>query len=295
MYWEYFERTKPRKAKNGIKAQSKRGAFGKSWWAKQWIQVLESFQIGQRLARGRSYARNGQVTSIQIDKGMVTAKVQGSRSGKYSVQIRVKVLSGDDKKRLAALIAEQPIYAAKLLAGEIPQDIESILKPAGLSLFVSKKRDLQTDCSCPDWSNPCKHVAAVYYLIGEQFDNDPFLIFKLRGLDREELLGMIGDLASDYVQDVDTASTDSSTDDTRDPSDLPAEPLTANAESFWNGSKPADDIFTEVRIPQIAATLPKRLGQFTFWQGREDFLPFMESIYSTASSTGLKIFLSDND
>ena len=89
-------------------------------------------------------------------------------------------------------LARQAIFAAKLLAGEMPQDIETVFEEAGLSLFPAKLGDLETDCSCPDWSNPCKHIAAVYYLLGEEFDRDPFLIFTLRGMDRDELVALLG-------------------------------------------------------------------------------------------------------
>src|SRR3990172_10884459 len=180
------------KAKGGIKAQTKRGAFGESWWARRWVEVLESFQIGARLARGRKYARQGQVTDIQIEEGKVTAHIQGSRSRPYSVTIGVKTLTEAQWKKVAGRFGKEPRYAAKLLAGEIPTDIEDVFRDAGLTLFPSRSQDLATDCSCPDWSNPCKHIAAVYYLLGEEFDRDPFLIFRLRGMSRGGLVGLLG-------------------------------------------------------------------------------------------------------
>lgn len=146
-YYGYYPPSTPRKVKGGIKAQSKRGGFGQSWWAKQWIAVLESFQIGQRLARGRSYARGGQVVSINIEKGSVTASVQGSRPTPYDVEIHVKALSAAAWKKLAKNLSAQAIFAAKLLAGEMPQDIEGAFKEAGFSLFPDKLGDLRTECS----------------------------------------------------------------------------------------------------------------------------------------------------
>src|SRR3990172_8441611 len=182
-YWDndfYFWRRRrpsvPRKAKGGIKAQSKRGTFGESWWARRWIAVLESFNIGARLGRGRSYARRGQVLSIEIDKGKVSAKVQGSRPKPYNIKLEVKTLSASDWQKLANILSRQAIFSAKLLMGEMPLDIEKVFGEAGLSLFPEKLKDLETVCSCPDWSNPCKHIAAVYYLLAEEFERDPFLI-----------------------------------------------------------------------------------------------------------------------
>src|SRR5215475_7457934 len=192
-YWDWGDyKPKPRiKAKGGIKSQSKRGSFGESWWAKRWIATLESFNIGARLTRGRSYARSGQVVSIDISKGEIKSKVQGSRPKPYDIKIEVKTLSDADWRSLAGALSTQAIFAAKLLAGEMPQEIEEAFAEAKLSLFPEKLRDLETNCSCPDWSNPCKHIAAVYYLVGEEFDRDPFLLFKLRGKGRDEFIKLL--------------------------------------------------------------------------------------------------------
>jgi uncharacterized Zn finger protein len=188
---DYFPRSRPRAAKGGIKAQSKRGTFGESWWAKRWIGVLESFNLEGRLGRGRSYARRGQVLAITVEKGMVTAQVQGSRPSPYRITIKLKVLPKAEWQKLAVVLTQQAIFTAKLLAGEMPQDIETAFREAGLSLFPAKQQDLATDCSCPDWSNPCKHIAAVYYLLGEEFDRDPFVFFKLRGMERKEFIALL--------------------------------------------------------------------------------------------------------
>src|SRR5271169_5718264 len=103
----YYPKSRPRAAKGGIKAQSKRGQFGQSWWAKRWIAVLEGFNIGARLGRGRSYARNGQVLSIDIDKGKVTAKVQGSQSKPYDIAIQVTSLSAAEWTKLIDALSSQ--------------------------------------------------------------------------------------------------------------------------------------------------------------------------------------------
>src|SRR5436305_8918713 len=122
-FYPRYPRSQPRKAKGGIKAQSKQGQFGKSWWAKRWIAVLESFQIGARLGRGRSYARNGQVLSIDVAKGKVTAKVQGSRPKPYDVAIQAQQLTEPEWKMAITALCGQALYLAKLLAGEMPQDV----------------------------------------------------------------------------------------------------------------------------------------------------------------------------
>jgi uncharacterized Zn finger protein len=287
-YWDDYRRFKPsipREAKGGIKAQSKRGTFGESWWARRWIAVLESFNIGARLGRGRSYARRGQVLSIEIDKGKVSGKVQGSRPKPYDVKLQVKTLSVSDWQKLTKVLSRQAIFSAKLLMGEMPLDIEKVFKEAGLSLFPEKLKDLKTACSCPDWSNPCKHIAAVYYLLAEEFDRDPFLIFKLRGMNREDLITMLSRPDKKAIQRKAKAKQESLHKD--------EEGLTSDISKFWNGETISDDIFGEVRIPPIPAALPKRLGSFPFWRGEERFLDTMESIYAKASPVGLSTFLGE--
>jgi uncharacterized Zn finger protein len=272
--WGYFPPSRPRAAKGGIKSQSKRGSFGESWWAKRWISVLEGFNIGARLGRGRSYARKGQVLSIAIDKGIVRAKVQGSRPQPYSVTIKVRVLTDADWEKLAEALSQQALHAAKLLAGEMPQDVETIFQEAGLSLFPKKLGDLDTDCSCPDWSNPCKHIAAVYYLLGEEFDRDPFLIFTLRGKNRDELLAKLGEAAEAIP----------------DEAVMTPEPLSCEPGAFWGFQAP-DDPFGAVEPPRVPAVLPRRLGAFPFWRGDSPYLDALAPIYTSASPRGIDAFL----
>ncbi|HJY84050.1 MAG TPA: SWIM zinc finger family protein [Candidatus Binatia bacterium] len=288
--YDYFPPpSRPRAAKGGIKAQSKRGTFGESWWAKRWIAVLESFHIGARLDRGRSYARRGQVLAISIDKGVVKAKVQGSQPKPYSVTITLKVLSTADWQKLAATLSQQAIYTAKLLAGEMPQDIEQAFRDAKLSLFPAKLQDLETECSCPDWSNPCKHIAAVYYLLGEEFDRNPFLIFKLRGMDRQELVTQLeqgGQKAQCRKKNLQSAIANQQAEIT-----LPREPLVVEVAEFWGSGSLPDDVFGEVRVPPTPAALLKRLGNFPFWRGEERFLSAIEPVYTQASARGVDVFL----
>ncbi len=271
--------SKPRKVKGGIKAQSKRGRFGTTWWGRCWIDTLESFDIGARLGRGRSYARSGQVLSIDVEKGRVTASVQGSRATPYQVVIRMNEHSATDWKKVARALREQPFFAAKLLAGEMPPGFEPLFASEGLSLFPRRGADLKTDCSCPDWSNPCKHIAAVYYLLTEEFDRDPFLLFRLRGMTREELLTRIVGAPKDAG-------------DTRahpEEKVSPPEPVTPDAR-FWQEGALPDDLFGSVRTPPAPAALPKRLGKFPFWRAEERFLEVLEPIYKKASPRGLDLF-----
>ena len=275
-----FEYTRPREARGGIRAQSKRGDFGASWWARRWVQALEKFSMGSRLARGRSYARRGQVVSIDVGPGAVAASVQGSRKRPYRISIAVATLPDSDLHKLQAALAERPAFAASLLAGRMPENIEDAFADVGLSLFPSRESDLETHCSCPDFANPCKHIAAVYLLLGEEFDRDPFLIFRMRGIERDELLG------PDLRKSVEASAWMSPT--------LPPEPLPSDPDAFWRQPEwddNNDDLIGPARVPDTPAALPRQLGRFPFWQGSEEFLPALEAVYARASRTGLELYL----
>jgi uncharacterized Zn finger protein len=179
---------RPRAVEGGLKARSARGAIGQTWWSERFVGVLEHIGLGNRLARGRNYARKGQVISLDIDAGLVSARVQGSRSRPYRVRIGIRAFGKAEWAKLEAELADNAWYTAKLLAGEMPEDIEDVFAVAGLSLFPSAAEDLSMDCSCPDYQVPCKHIAAAFYLLAEAFDTDPFAILAWRGRAREDLL-----------------------------------------------------------------------------------------------------------
>jgi uncharacterized Zn finger protein len=182
--------SRPRPA-DGIRAKSRTGAIGTTWWSQRFIAVLESFDMGARLTRGRRYARAGQVLELGVEPGRVRAFVQGSRAAPYQVSIQVLCLSDKDWARVEEALASRAVFLAKLLAGEMPTDIEQAFTACRLNLFPASPADLTSDCTCPDWANPCKHVAATYYLLAEAFDDDPFLILGWRGRDRAELLARL--------------------------------------------------------------------------------------------------------
>jgi uncharacterized Zn finger protein len=264
-----FEPSTPLIVAGGIRAQSKQGGFGNSWWARRWIAVLDGFQLGARLARGRSYARRGQVLDIQIARGLITANVQGSRPRPYAVEIKINTLSNADVIRLGKGLARQAIFAAKLLAGEMPQDIEQAFAGVGLSLFPARRDDLKTQCSCPDSSNPCKHIAAVYYLMGEAFDRDPFLVFKLRGVERGRLISLLGERTHASVA--------------REKAQDPLEPIECRVEAFWRGQDFPPGWLGPVRTPTLHAALLKRLGSIPFWRSNERLVDALAPSYAEAS------------
>lgn len=254
---KYYPPSRPLPA-DGIKAK---GTFGSSWWAKRWIGALESLGIGSRLTRGRSYARKGQVLDIELKPGQVKAKVQGSQPRPYRVKIELPPLSDEQWERAIDAMAEQAIFAAKLLAGEMPQNIEEAFNHAGVPLFPQSSRDLAADCSCPDWENPCKHIAAVYYLLGERFDEDPFLIFQLRGRSSEQIVEALR--ASRVAA---AASTGGEGEGEAHDTPSQTEPVEVVAQladlldSYYEAGPELETISAHITPPEVEAALLKRLG-----------------------------------
>ncbi len=193
----FFPPSKPRAVEGGLKARSKRGAIAQTWWSERFIGVLEDIGMGNRLQRGRSYARKGQVISLDVDAGSVTAQVQGSRARPYRVRVGLQAFGKAQWANLERELAGNAWYLAKLLAGEMPDDIEDVFEGVGLSLFPASVGELSLDCSCPDWEVPCKHLAATFYLLAESFDDDPFRILAWRGRQREDLLDNLHAARSD--------------------------------------------------------------------------------------------------
>ena len=188
-FWEEGDGYPARKQpapEHGIKVKK----AGTSWWGQRWLGALEA-ALGAdsgRLARGRTYARAGRTHDLEVRKGKVHAQVTGSRSEPYRVSIQLKALSNDTWQHVVAGMAAKAQFTAELLAGEMPQALEDVFRAAGSSLFPRDRADLVTSCSCPDWGDPCKHVAATHYVLGEALDRDPFLLFELRGRNKEQVL-----------------------------------------------------------------------------------------------------------
>lgn len=163
---------------------------GTTWWGQRWISALEEVLRGDsgRLSRGRTYARAGRTHDLEVKGGKVTAKVTGSRPTPYKITIELTQLGEAAWKKVIAAMASKAQFSAELLAGQMPQAIDEAFVEAGVSLFPKQRADLKTNCSCPDWGDPCKHVAATHYVLGEALDRDPFLLFELRGKTKGQVL-----------------------------------------------------------------------------------------------------------
>jgi len=238
--WEDWPPARPIRVDGGIKARSKRGAIGEQWWSRRFISVLESYGMSGRLARGRSYARAGQVLDFELAQGKVTARVQGSRVRPYQVRIGVLPLTTAQWRRVQDRLAGQALFRAKLLAGEMPREIEEVFAECGTPLFPRSAADLDMHCSCPDWEVPCKHLAAVCYVLAEEFDRDPFGMLAWRGKARDELLAALRRIQAGRSGPGQDAATARPAAATGAGLDVPAPPLEDCLEGFWSaGLSPA--------------------------------------------------------
>jgi uncharacterized Zn finger protein len=239
-HWDEWPPAKPIRVDGGIKARSKRGAIGEQWWSRRFISVLESYGMSGRLARGRSYARAGQVLDFELTQGKVTARVQGSRVRPYQVRIGVLPLTTAQWRRVQDRLASQALFRAKLLAGEMPHEIEEVFAECGTPLFPRSAADLDMHCSCPDWGVPCKHLAAVCYVLAEEFDRDPFGMLAWRGKARDDLLTALRRIQAGETGPGRDAPSDRSAPATGAGLDVPAPPLEECLDGFWSpGLSPA--------------------------------------------------------
>ncbi len=159
------------------------------WWVEQWMELIHSYRFKKRLERAWTYAREGNVVSIRFEGRRVHARVQGTDPDPYKVKLWLDVLNDEDWGYVLEALSQKARWSAQLLAGIMPADIERAFAASGKRLFPFKLQEVRSECSCPDKANPCKHISAVYYLMGDRFSEDPFVLFQLRGRTRSQLLG----------------------------------------------------------------------------------------------------------
>jgi len=210
----------PRYAK-GIRAQELRTGAGRSWWEKRWLSTLERMNLNGRLGRGRNYALSGQVVEMKLEGPHVEAKVVGTREEPYRVTVDFRVPQGPARARIVASLRSEPMLVARMLADDLPTEVEEIFKREGYDLFpggrlkgeaeehITRRSslkdsqhptfslqprlyDMTTHCSCPDYANPCKHSGAVLLILGEEISRRPMTLVELRGIQMEELYEIRG-------------------------------------------------------------------------------------------------------
>jgi uncharacterized Zn finger protein len=288
-YWPSYEPTRPIEVEGGIKAKSKQGKFAQTWWADRWIGALEPLMDSARLTRGRSYARRGQVMDITIKPGQVASRVQGSRPRPYKVNIQLRPLSDRQWDTVLDALAKQAIFAAQLLNGEMPSSIEEVFQAVEVPLFPAERGDLQTDCSCPDWTNPCKHIAAVYYLLGERFDRDPFLLFELRGRDQDAIIAALRERRAAEAGPASAPDAATAVEVVEAPS------LTECLDRYWTMGGQAAEIIITITYPRPSYALLKRVGVPAL-QGLNphSFQRQMERLYDGVTNSAMAAAFADS-
>jgi uncharacterized Zn finger protein len=250
-YWGYFPPSTPIPVEDGIRASTKRGRFGEHWWSRRWVEVVESFGNRARMGRGRTYARKGQVRNIDLQPGVITARVQGSRRTPYKVRIEIAPLNDAQWEQALDALGAQAFFSAQLLGGHMPPEVEDVFEAAGASLLPTSD-DVKMSCSCPDWANPCKHIAAVFYLLAEAFDRDPFQTFTLRGRTGEQVKEALRERRVAVTADEELA-----------PDEAP-EPLEEAMGDFWAPREDLGGLRVAIEPPAVETALLKRLGLPSF-------------------------------
>ena len=263
----------PLGVKGGIRAQSPHSGHLRVWWSRRWTEVLENFRLGARLGRGRNYAVSGQVSTLTITPGHVAAAVQGSDKEPYDSGILFRAVEGEAKARIIQVLRQRPMLIARLLVGDLPFEVETFFRAEGCPLFPKRENDLTSRCSCPDYANPCKHLAAVYYLLGEAITRNPLQLLELRGISRADLLGA-------------GAEPDGP---------VPAEPPAAEAvalthEGFYGEPHEAFTDYGSAPKSVTCAPLIYRLGPLPFWRGQERFTDTLEHLSARAATRGWTVW-----
>ncbi|MGV2831570.1 SWIM zinc finger family protein [Myxosarcina sp. GI1(2024)] len=276
--------------------------FSRTWWGQKFITAIESFTDSARLGRGRSYARGGKILKFAVNKGKIEATIRGSvnpyfgvyTEPRYHTVVEIKAIAKKDWTKIIQSMAKNASFVSKLLLNEVPENIESSFREVNKNLLPRSESDFQTSCSCPDWSNPCKHIAGLCYRFASELDENPFLIFELRGLTQEQLHQELAktSLGRALVAGLKTE-------------DKPPDPVTSyytkpqkeqfnaatSLKEFWQGKTINPPEETETRETNISGILVKKAGDFPeFWHRDTSFITTMEELYQRVKTKNRDVF-----
>jgi uncharacterized Zn finger protein len=249
---------------------------------------MESLVDPARLQRGRSYARTGQVLNIEETNNGIEARVQGSRPQPYNVTIQVTPLTDEQWELVIDALSEQALFTAQLLAGEMPANIEDAFNTSGVSLFPSQAGDLTSNCSCPDWANPCKHVAATHYILGDRFDDDPFLLFRMRGRSQEQILEALHQRRS-IAGELEAEPEEEEVVEMEQ-----VAPLEESLDHFWEPVESLDSFPLTIKLATVDMPLLQRLGEPAF-MGGQSLQALLKPVYDIITRSALLAAYSDEE
>jgi len=280
-----------------MKMAGAKKSSNRNWWSNQFIEALESYTEPGRLKRGRSYSSSYRLKSFEIDGGLVLAKVRGSvnpyfgvtKEPTYVTSLEFRPISRAHWASAIARISTNAGLISKLMMNEIPDNIEDSFSQLNLKLLPQGINDCKTSCTCPDFSNPCKHVAGLFYRVAQELDQDPFLLFQLRGLPKDALLqelsksplgqALCGELSEDAVTAEPVASLYCRPEVVTAPPDL-------SLRDFWQGASaavpaaPASAGNMQGKESVVAAIAIKKQGDYPpFWPRSNSFIEAMEAFY----------------
>lgn len=276
--------------------------FSKTWWGQMFIEALEGFTESNRLGRGRSYARNGKILNYKSKKGKITAKVRGSinpyfgvyKEPRYNVEIEIPVIPKKDWTKIIQKLSTNASFVSKLLLNEVPENIETSFQGTGYHFLPHSRRDFQTECSCPDYSNPCKHIAGVCYLFAAELDRDPFLLFELRGLSRDDLKAelMKTPLGQALAEGLADETSEPKPVDSYYTTPLPQGiPQSVSLQEFWLGSQRTPEAPPSRLGGNVSGVVVKKQGDFPpFWNSDRSFLETMDEIYARVRTKHKNLF-----
>ena len=226
---------------NGITAIGDDGLGQQPWWVEQWMELINGYRFKKRLERAWGYAREGNVTSIRFEGRRVHARVQGTGEDPYKVKLWLDVLNDEDWGYVLEALAQKARWSAQLLAGIMPSDIERAFAASGKRLFPFKLQEVRSECTCPDKANPCKHISAVYFLMGDRFSEDPFVLFQLRGRNRAKLLEDLAERRQELLSKLaEQASADGDDASTEETAALPPHPAVLDPALWWRYERNLD-------------------------------------------------------
>ncbi|BAZ38586.1 zinc finger SWIM domain-containing protein [Calothrix sp. NIES-4101] len=264
----------------------------REWWSQRWLELLDSYRFKKRLERARNYSRQGNVLSIEFKGAKVLAKVQGSEPEPYKVSLFLEPFSDEEWGYVIEAMSQKAIFAAKLLAGEMPQNIEAVFTSSGLSLFPFTLSDVRSKCSCPDKANPCKHIGAVYYQLGDRFSEDPFVLFQLRGRTKAEIISNLRNLRKEHSGN---NSEIIETEIIETQEQLPAKQYPVNLESYWKYDEPLEASLVVI-APSTSENILNLLGSIPLAKEEENMANFsaadivtkyLDSIYKDVSQKAM--------
>lgn len=252
-----------------------RKTYGNTWWGKQWLNSLNEIDFSSRLPRGRNYANKGLAQEIEFDENIINAKVQGSAYKPYQVKFTIPKFTANEKSVILSLITDNPFFLSKLLNRELPPNLNRLCQVKGIHIFPEKWDDLQGNCSCPDHAVPCKHMAAILYLIANEIDKNPFVVFQLHDFDLFKELEKAG-YAADEKTDVHIYLSE----DLQRPFSL------EKNKKEWD-----DEIFNELDfsiLPDCRESLLTILGEQPVFYNQGDFKSVLEKVYTKISKDFFK-------